>query len=228
MIVPVATGPWRIVATAIGVRLLPPRDQAGAPGLTVLGVEPPVPLPGQPLTVRFRSNLPAIISATAQPPGAAAAPALAPQVIGTEERRFTLAAATRPGPYSLTLIADGGPGRSATLTVAPAVADPNAPPPAPTGGLLGPLPEGGLLDGGLSQTLIAAPPDTGTAGERPIPPARASRSAALVSSGSRPTPPAPASSDHGGLGVVLAAGSGLAVWRFLARSNRRSFSAVSR
>ncbi|HEV8628144.1 MAG TPA: SpoIID/LytB domain-containing protein [Acidimicrobiia bacterium] len=217
VIVPVATGTWKITAAAKGVRLLPPRDQAGAPGLTVLGVEPAAALPGQPLTVRFRSNLPAIVSATAQPPGGPAAPALAPQVAGTDERRVTLPAATRPGPYSLTLTADAGPGRTATLTVAPAVADPNAPPPAPAGGLLGPLPDVGLIDGGLAQTLIAAPPDATTANERPAPPARASRSAAVRQLGSFPSPTAPVTSDHGGLGLFLASLSGFALWRFRAR-----------
>jgi len=229
VIVPVATGPWKIVPAAKGVRLLPPRDQTGGPGISVLGVEPAAPLPGQPLTVRFRSNLPALLSATAQPPGGPAAPLVASQVIGTEERRLTLAAAAQPGPYALTLVADAGPGRSATLTVTPAVADPNAPPPAPAGGLLGPLPDAGLLDGGLSQTLIAAPPAVAPA-ERPAPPVRASRSAAvaLASRSSLPSPAVPARSDHDGLGLVLAAASGLAVWRFRARPNRRSFSGLSR
>jgi SpoIID/LytB domain protein len=218
VIVPVATGQWRIVPAAKGVRLLPPRDQAGAPGLTVLGVEPAVPLPGHPLTVRFRSNLPAVISATAQPPGGPVAQALAPQVIGSEERRLTLPAAARPGPYALTLMADAGPGRAATLTVTPAVADPNAPPPTPAGGLLGPLPDVGLIDGGLAQTLIAAPPtgDT-TDGERTLPLDRASRSASVRPLGSGTLPgPKPTRGDDA-VGLFLASLSGLALWRFRAR-----------
>src|SRR5207237_812473 len=48
VVVPVATGSWRVVPAAKGVQLLPPRDQAGAPGLTVLGVEPAAPSPGRP------------------------------------------------------------------------------------------------------------------------------------------------------------------------------------
>jgi SpoIID/LytB domain protein len=228
VIVPVATGPWRIVPAAKGIRLLPPRDQARAPGLVVLGVEPAAPLPGQPLIVRFKSNLPAIVSATAQAPGGPAAQALAPQVIGTDERRLTLPAAAAPGPYSLTLTADAGPGRTATLTVAPAVADPNAPPPAPPGGLLGPLPDVGVIDGGLAQTLIAAPTSDDSTDDQPgPPPARTSRSAAVrplgsLTSSARPAP------EHDGIGVLLAALSGLAVWRFRARPNRRSFSGLSR
>ena len=218
VVVPVATGQWRSVPAGKGVRLLPPRDQAGAPGLTVVGVDPAVPLPGQPLTVRFRSNLPALVSATAQPPGGPAAPVLAAHMVGTDERRLTLAAATQPGPYSLTLTADAGPGRSATLTVTPAVADPAAPPPAPAGGLLGPLPEVGLIDGGLAQTLIAAPPlAEDPAAERPAPAPRASRSAASALPSSLPAPAAPGTTDGGGVGVLLAALSGLVVWRFRAR-----------
>ena len=228
VIVPVATGLWKVIPAAQGVRLIPPRDQAGAPGLTVLGVEPAAPLPGQPLTVRFRSNLPAIISATAQPPGGPAAPVVAPQVAGTEEHRLTLAAATRPGPYSLTLTADAGPGRSATLTVAPTVADPDAPPPGSAGGLLGPLPEVGLIDGGLAQTLIAAPPSADGPADQRTAAARASRSAAVRPLGLLSSPVDPAPSGHGGIGVLLAALSGFAVWRFRARPNRRSISALFR
>ena len=222
VVVPVATGQWRITPAAKGLRLQPPRDQAGAPGLTVLGVEPAAPVPGQPLTVRFRSNLPALVSATAQPPGGPAAAVLTSHVVGTDERRLTLAAAAQPGPYTLTLTADAGPGRTAELTVTPAVVDPNAPPPPPAGGLLGPLPDVGLIDGGLAQTLIAAPPLAADPG-RPAP--RASRSAAWASSSPLPSPAAPGTSDHGTPGLLLAAATGLAVWRFRARPNRRSFSA---
>ncbi|HEX6382797.1 MAG TPA: hypothetical protein VF180_16360, partial [Acidimicrobiia bacterium] len=113
--------------------------------------------------------------------------------------------------------ADAGPGRTAELTVTPAVADPNAPPPAPAGGLLGPLPEVGLIDGGLAQTLIAAPPLAEDPADRPAPPSRASRSAAWASSSPLPSPEAPATSDDNGLGVLLAAACGLALWRFRAR-----------
>src|SRR5207253_7512175 len=56
VVVPVATGSWKVVPAPTGVRLLPPRDQAGAPGLTVVGIEPAAGVPGQPLVVRFRSN----------------------------------------------------------------------------------------------------------------------------------------------------------------------------
>jgi stage II sporulation protein D len=230
VVVPVATGQWRITPAPKGVRLQPPRDQAGAPGLTVLGVEPAAPVPGQPLTVRFRSNLPALVSATAQPPGGPAAPVLTSHVVGTDERRLTLAAATQPGPYTLTLTADAGPGRTAELTVTPAVADPNAPPPPPAGGLLGPLPDVGLIDGGLAQTLIAAPPLTlASTVDRPAPAPRASRSGSRPSSSTLLASTAPGTSGSDTPGLLLAAATGLAVWRFRARpSNRRSFSAVSR
>jgi peptidoglycan hydrolase-like amidase len=219
VVVPVATGKWKIVPAGKGVRLMPPRDQAGAPGLTVLGVEPAAPLPGQPVIVRFKSNLPGLVSATAQAPGGPAAPVLADQVVGTEERRLTLPAATQPGPYTLTLTADSGPGRTATQTVTPAVADPSAPPPLPDGGLLGPLPEVGLIDGGLAQSLLAAPPAEGPVAERTAPAPRASRSAALRPVGSL-SAPAPATSEGNGLSVLLAALSGLALWRFRARERR--------
>ncbi|HEV7685166.1 MAG TPA: SpoIID/LytB domain-containing protein, partial [Acidimicrobiia bacterium] len=134
VVVPFATGSWRVVPAAKGLQLLPPRDQAGPPGLTVLGIDPAAPLLGQPFVVRFRSNLPGYVSATASPPGGAPAPVLAPRLAGTDEVRLTLPAAIRPGPYSLTLAADAGPGRTADLTVNPVVIDPAAPPPGPDGG----------------------------------------------------------------------------------------------
>jgi stage II sporulation protein D len=221
VVVPVATGQWRITPAAKGLRLQPPRDQAGAPGLMLLGIEPAVPVPGQPLTVRFRSKLPALVSATAQPPGGPAAPVLTSHVVGTDERRLTLAAASQPGPYSLTLAADAGPGRTAELTVTPAVADPNAPPPPPAdargGGLLGTLAPSGLLDGGLSQTLIGAGRPEAPGAERPSPAPRASRSSAVRPFGSPTSPIDPATSGNDHLGALLAALAGAAVWRFRAR-----------
>jgi len=259
VIVPVALGTWKAVPSGKGVQLIPPRDQSGPPGLTILGVDPAVPLPGQPLTVRFRSSLPGLLSATAQAPGGAAVPLFASQVIGTEERRLTLAPATQPGPYPLTLATDSGPGRTTTLTVTPQVADPNAPPPPPdtgtggllglspatggllglppdtgTGGLLGLSPDtgtGGLLglppdenaiEGGLAQTLIAAPDPSPAADGRPIPAARASRSSAFRPLGSGRVPAAPTGADHAALGVLVAALTGLALWRFRARTSRPS------
>ena len=222
VVVPVATGPWKVVPAGKGLRLMPPRDQAGAAGLTVLGIEPTAPVPGQPVTVRFKSNLPSILSATAQPPGAAAAAAvLAPQVAGTDERRLTLPAATEPGPYSVTLTADAGPGRTATLTITPAVIDPTAPAPAApgaaapggpglAGGLLGLPSEARVLEGGLAQTLIAAP---GPAEDAPL--ERASRSAPVRPPGS-PGPDGPATTDDASGGLLLAALSGFVLWRFRA------------
>jgi hypothetical protein len=221
VIVPVAYGSWRAVPAAKGVQLIPPRDQAGAPGITVLGVDPAVPLPGQPLTVRFRSSLPGLLSAAAQAPGAAAVPLFASQVIGTEERRLTLSPATQPGPYPLTLATDSGPGRTATLTVTPQVADPNAPPPPPdpgNGGLLGLPADENAIEGGLAQTLIAAPELAPAANERPIPAPRASRSSAFRPLGSGRVPAAPTGADHAALGVLVAALTGLALWRLRART----------
>jgi hypothetical protein len=194
--------------------------------------------------VRFKSNLPGYVSATAQPPGGPEAPVLAPQLAGTEIHSLTLPGASRPGPYALTLTADSGPGRTATLTVTPVVADPAAPsgdgrggagtPPA--GGLFGSgLPGGGLLDvagvaGGLLDVagVAGGPPEAKNvpgglyqalmADERPSGAARASRSSAVRPIGSSPSGPVPGPSDRYGLGVMLAALTGFALWRFRART----------
>jgi stage II sporulation protein D len=196
VVVPVATGSWRIVPAAKGLQLQPPKGQTGPPGVTVLGIEPAAAVPGQPLTVRFKSNLPAVVSASAQPPGGPEAPVLTPRVAGTEEQRVTIPAASTPGIYSVTLTADSGLGRVATTTVAPAVV--NLGPGNPV--------SGSEVVGGTAQSLVAA--------DRR---ARASRSAAVRTAGSA-GPHAPGRSDDAALGLMLASLSGLALWRFRART----------
>ena len=207
VVVPVATGSWRIVPAAKGLQLQPPKGQAGPAGVTVLGIEPAAAVPGQPLTVRFKSNLPAVLSASAQPPGGPETPALAPRVAGTEEQRVTLPAASTPGIYSVTLTADSGPGRVATTTVAPAIVNLGPPPGAAGASPSGDLGPGSEVLGGTAQSLVAA--------DRRAP-ARASRSAAVRAVGSTGSDgPRPS---EGAAGLLLAALSGLALWRFRSRT----------
>jgi len=213
VVVPVATGAWRVVPAAKGLQLLPPRDQAGPAGVSVLGVEPTDPLPGQSVTVRFRSSLPGVVSATAQPPGGPAVQVLAPQyqVAANAEYRLTVPPATRPGPYTVTLTDDSGPGRAATATAGPTVADPAA---AGRGATTASTSvEPGLVPGGLFQALIS--PD------RIPPPARASRSAPLLPPASSSAPSSPGGTAGGGLGVLLAALAGLAMWSLRAWTGQR-------
>jgi hypothetical protein len=200
VVVPVATGSWKIVPGGKGVKLVAPKGQNGAPGLTVLGIEPAAAMPGQPLTVRFKSNLPGLVSVTAQPPGGGEMPILAPQVAGTGEQQVTLPAATAPGIYSVTLTADSGPGRVATTNITPAV---NLAP-APGGPVAGDPGDGARR--GLSQSLIAAQRSG---------PERASRSSSVRTAASVSGRESEPSGD--GLGVMLAGLVGLAVWRFRAR-----------
>ena len=208
VVVPVATGSWRIVPAAKGLQLQPPKGQTGPPGVTVVGIEPAAAVPGQPLTVRFKSNLPAVVSASAHPPGGVETPVLTPQVAGTEEQRVTIPAATTPGIYSVTLTADSGLGRVATTTVAPAVVNlgpaPGAAGPATTDDPL----DASAVPGGTAQSLVAA--------DRRAALARASRSAAVRAVGSA-GPDGPGPSDGAALGLMLASLSGLALWRFRAR-----------
>src|SRR5437764_1769182 len=215
VVVPVATGAWRIVPAARGLQLLPPRDQAGAAGLSLAGVEPATPLPGQPLTVRFTSSLPAVVSATAQPPGERAAPALAPQYqfAAGQEHTLTLPPAPRPGPYTVTVTADSGPGRTATLTLTPTVADPAALPSTAAAGPPGvgavPPPGDPAAHNGLYQALLAG-------GRSPS--GRASRSGPPGPPGSTSPGSLPGASDPYGLGLLLAALTGYAFWRLRACS----------
>jgi stage II sporulation protein D len=199
VVVPIATGSWRIVPAAKGVQLLPPKAQSGPAGVTVLGIEPAAAVPGQPLTVRFKSSLPALVSASAQAPGGPETAVLTPRVAGTEEQRVTIPAASTAGIYSVTLTADSGLGRVATTTVAPVVVN-LGPPPDPL--------SGSTVLGGTAQSLVAADPRAA--------PARASRSAAVRTVGSA-GPHGPGTSDDAVLGLMLASLSGLALWRFRAR-----------
>jgi stage II sporulation protein D len=227
VVVPIATGSWKIVPASKGVHLLPPKGQSGPPGLTVLGIEPAAAIPGQPLTVRFKSSLPALVSASAQAPGGPEIAVLTPRVAGAEEQRVTIPAAAVPGIYSVTLTADSGPGRVATTTVAPVVVNLGSTPAGPTAdpgaggpGLLGvsvPGPrrspgaaEPNSVQGGLYQALVG--------GDRTSVPSRASRSSAPRMVGSGRSAPAAAPTDRYGLGLILAALAGFALWRFRART----------
>jgi stage II sporulation protein D len=202
VVVPVATGSWKVVPGGKGVKLLPPKGQNGPPGVTVLGIEPAAAVPGQPMTVRFKSNLPALVSVTARPPGGSEVPVLAPRVAGTGEQQVTLPPATAPGVYSVTLTADSGPGRLSTTNVAPMVNLASAPGDPVAGD------PGGAARRGLSQSLIAAE-RTG--------PERASRSSSVRTVASVSSRESEPSGD--GLGVMLSGLLGLAVWRFRARTD---------
>ncbi|HET9771566.1 MAG TPA: SpoIID/LytB domain-containing protein, partial [Acidimicrobiia bacterium] len=198
VVVPVATGAWRIVPAGQGLKLLPPKGQNGPPGLTVLGVEPAAAVPGQPLTVRFKSNLPAVVSVAAQPPGGPEAPVLEPRIAGTDEVRVTLPAAAVPGIYSVTLSADSGPGREATTTVAPAIVNVGGPPAADP-----------PIEAGLNQELLSAE-------RRAL--SRASRSESVRTVGAAPAGDA---DPLGGsaAGLLLASLAGVALWRFRSRAS---------
>ena len=133
VVVAVASGPWKVVPAAKGgcPRLLPPPGPGRPPGPVGAGhrtrrrrprpaARGPVPI--EPARLRL-GHRPA--------PWRPQSPVLAPQVAGgTEEHRVTLPGATQPGIYPLTLTADSGPGRTATLTVAPVVVNlgPGSPP----------------------------------------------------------------------------------------------------
>ena len=203
VIAAVATGAWRVAPSPKGLRLVPPPGQTGTPGVQLVGVDPPTPGLSQAVTVRLRSNLPAFLSVNAQPPGGAEAPVMAPQPVGTEEVELTLPGATQPGTYLVTVTANSGTGRVATLALVPQV--------------VGPAP------------AAASPPDANAvsapATPVPQPPSRASRSLrpaaarAPISSARPPNLALPI-----GAGVTLVALAGAGSWLWQARFRRRKAS----
>ncbi len=127
----VASGAWKVVPGGKGLRLLPPAGQGGPAAVEVLGIDPPTPAIGQPATIRFRSTVPALVSALVHPPGGVETQLLSAHPTGNEELSVTLPPAQAPGPYLVWLTAEAGAGRSATQPLMPLVADPTAAASAP-------------------------------------------------------------------------------------------------
>jgi hypothetical protein len=126
----VATGAWRVAPGPKGkLRLFPPADQTGHAGVALEGVEPATGAVGQPMVVRFKPRVPAMVRVVATPPGGTETELLPPTALGGAVSSVTLPAPSYGGAYIVRITADAGGGRTAELVLPPPVVGP--PPPAP-------------------------------------------------------------------------------------------------
>jgi SpoIID/LytB domain protein len=134
----VATGAWRVTpGPKGGLRLFPPPGQTGPAAVELVAVEPATGAVGQPLVVRFKPRVPALVRVVATPPGGPETEVLPATAVGNGEQSVTLPPPAFGGAYIVRISADAGAGRTAELVLPPPVAGP-PPPPAPA-----PPPAGG-------------------------------------------------------------------------------------
>jgi SpoIID/LytB domain protein len=128
----VATGSWRVApGPKGGLRLFPPAGQTGHAAVELVAVEPATGAVGQPMVVRFKPRVPALVRVVATPPGGAETELLAPTPLGNAVSSVSLPAPSFGGSYIVRVLADAGGGRTAELVLPPPVTGPPPPPPAP-------------------------------------------------------------------------------------------------
>jgi stage II sporulation protein D len=133
----VATGSWRVApGPKGGLRLFPPAGQTGHAAVELVAVEPATGAVGQPMVVRFKPRVPAMVRVVATPPGGAETEVLAPTALGNTVSSVTLPAPSFGGSYIVRVTADAGAGRTAELVLPPPVIGPPPVPPAPAEGAL--------------------------------------------------------------------------------------------
>ncbi|MGH8999162.1 MAG: hypothetical protein ACRDY7_07200, partial [Acidimicrobiia bacterium] len=121
----VGLGTWDVRPGAgADIRLGAPPEHLGVPRITDVRFEPPSPLPGQPVTLRFRLTVPATVRAVVRPPGGADTEVIPSRPAGTEPQVVKLPAAGRPGPYMVSIGTDAGRGRTSELSLMPVVLAP--------------------------------------------------------------------------------------------------------
>jgi stage II sporulation protein D len=115
--VAVATsGQWRVVPEGRGVRVLPPPGQDQVPAVEPLAVDPAAP--PTPVTVKFRLSTPAVVRLTVADEAGAPAAEVQPGLLEAGDVTQTVPALSQPGRYVVTIAADAGGGRTASVPVA--------------------------------------------------------------------------------------------------------------
>ncbi len=186
----VATGAWRLTpGPKGGLRLFPPPGQTGPAAVELVAVEPATGAVGQPLVVRFKPRVPALVRVVATPPGGPEAEVLPTTALGNGEQSVTLPPPAFGGAYIVRNSADAGAGRTAELVLPPPV--------------VGPAP------------VAVAPADDDAAGTLPSRRARASRSEAAAPAVARANDRNEARAwalPLASVALATAAGAGGAVW----------------
>jgi len=116
VLTPVALGHWRVVPANKGVRVIAPEGHDAPISLAATAVEPAEPGPGDITLLRFSISAPAILTVQFAPPGLA--PGVNPtRVVEAGEVVELLPSPGVSGEYQVTLQADAGPGRQASLPI---------------------------------------------------------------------------------------------------------------
>ncbi|MDQ3944025.1 MAG: hypothetical protein M3357_02475, partial [Actinomycetota bacterium] len=102
----------------------------------LVSIEPATGAVGQPMMVRFKPRVPAMVRVVATPPGGTETEVLGPTALGNDEHSVTLPPPAFGGAYIVRLLADAGAGRTAELVLPPPVIGPAPPPPPSPDGAL--------------------------------------------------------------------------------------------
>ncbi len=152
----VAAGRWRVApGPKGGLRLFPPPGQSGPAAVELVAVEPATGAAGQPMVVRFKPRVPALVRVVATPPGGTEAEVLAPTALGNTVSSVTLPAPAYGGAYIVRITADAGAGRTAELVLPPPVLGPAPAPPPPPAEAAGTLPSR-LARASRSESVVPA------------------------------------------------------------------------
>ena len=169
----VATGSWRVAPGPKGqLRLFPPAGQTGPAALDLVAVEPSTGMVGQPMVVRFKPRVPAMVRVMATPPGGTETEVLAASPLGNGESSVTLPAPSYGGAYIVRITADAGGSRTAELVLPPPVTGPAPPGARPAR----------LFRAARSELARSVPPVERTSGDAGVPvlPATAAAVAGLA------------------------------------------------
>lgn len=114
-----ASGTWRVLPAGRGkVRVVPPPDQEAAPALESVAADPPGPVRSDRGQARFRLSSAAVVRLRVEGPGLGAPVETAAALLEPGEAAAELPALPGPGRYTVSVVADGGAGRTTTATLA--------------------------------------------------------------------------------------------------------------
>ncbi|MGQ0521834.1 MAG: SpoIID/LytB domain-containing protein [Actinomycetota bacterium] len=113
-----ASGTWRVLPAGKGrVRVVAPPDQEAAPALERVAADPPGPVRADRGQARFRLSSPAVVRLRVEGPGLDVPVETAAALVEPGEATAELPALPGPGRYTVSVVADGGAGRTATATL---------------------------------------------------------------------------------------------------------------
>ena len=152
-----AAGRWQVVPVPGGVRIVPPAGQDAVPTIDHVAVAPGPLFPGSHPRLQFRlDHTPSLVTiaiadSTGLPPVT-----LDPMLVQPGDTVRPLPTLRATGPYTVTITADAGGGRVATVPVSLVVADPPPVRLKVASAVRGPAHRGGLLALALAGVAVSA------------------------------------------------------------------------